>query len=239
MVKRAAEIQGRSISDFVVAAAQEAAHRTIEETHLIRLSAEDQRRFVELLLDPPKLSPALARQESPCPTDSGFDVMAEFIIEALGPDHDRSGFSCGAEALDRYFRDQVTQDMRRRATACYVAREAAGSKIAGYYTLAAGGVPLAELPAVLAKKLPRYPSVPVARLGRLAVDRAYRGRKLGGALLWDAIERSLRSEIAVFALIVDAKDDPAEAFYRHHGFVAFGSRPRQLVLPLTKLQTRG
>jgi ribosomal protein S18 acetylase RimI-like enzyme len=165
--------------------------------------------------------------------------MAEFIIEALGPGHDRSGFSCGVEALDRYFREQVTQDMRRRATACYVAREAAGSKIAGYYTLAAGGVPLAELPAALAKKLPRYPSVPVARLGRLAVDRAYRGRKLGSALLWDAIERSLRSEIAVFALIVDAKDDPAVAFYRHHGFVAFGSQPRQLVLPLTKLQTRG
>jgi len=165
--------------------------------------------------------------------------MAEFLIEALGPGHDRSGFFCGTEALDRYFREQVTQDMRRRATACYVALEAAGSKIAGYYTLAAGGVPLAAVPAALARKLPRYPSVPVARLGRLAVDQAYRGRKLGSALLWDAIERSLRSEIAVFALIVDAKDDPAEAFYRHHGFVAFGSLPKQLVLPLTKLQTRG
>src|ERR1700736_21375 len=57
VVKRAAEIQGRSLSDFVVAAAQEAAHRTIEETTLIRLSAKDQRRFVELLLDPPALAP--------------------------------------------------------------------------------------------------------------------------------------------------------------------------------------
>jgi uncharacterized protein (DUF1778 family) len=61
VVKRAAEIQGRSVSDFVVAAAQEAAHRTIEETHLIRLSVEDQRRFVDLLLNPPELSPALSR----------------------------------------------------------------------------------------------------------------------------------------------------------------------------------
>ena len=67
VVKRAAEIQGRSLSDFVVAAAQEAAHRTIEETHLIRLSAEDQRRFVELLLNPPKLSPALSRARKPMP----------------------------------------------------------------------------------------------------------------------------------------------------------------------------
>jgi uncharacterized protein (DUF1778 family) len=61
LVKRAAEIQGRSLSDFVVAAAQEAAHRTIEETSLIRLSAEDQRRFVELLLNPPELAPAMNR----------------------------------------------------------------------------------------------------------------------------------------------------------------------------------
>jgi uncharacterized protein (DUF1778 family) len=61
VVKRAAEIQGRSLSDFVVAAAQEAAHRTIEETHLIRLSVEDQRRFADLLLNPPGPSPALLR----------------------------------------------------------------------------------------------------------------------------------------------------------------------------------
>jgi uncharacterized protein (DUF1778 family) len=61
VVKRAAEIQGRSLSDFVVAAAQEAAHRTIEEASLIRLSAEEQRRFVDLLLNPPELAPAMNR----------------------------------------------------------------------------------------------------------------------------------------------------------------------------------
>src|SRR3954468_9153198 len=61
VVKRAAEMQGRSVSDFVVAAAQEAAHRTIEETHLIRVSAEEQERFVDLLLNPPDPSPALLR----------------------------------------------------------------------------------------------------------------------------------------------------------------------------------
>jgi len=61
VVKRAAELQGRSVSDFIVAAAQEAAHRTIEETSIIRLSIEDQQRFVDLLLNPPPLSPALER----------------------------------------------------------------------------------------------------------------------------------------------------------------------------------
>ena len=61
MVKHAAELQGRSVSDFVVAAAQGAAKRAIEESHIIRLAAEDQRRFVDLLLDPPALSPAMER----------------------------------------------------------------------------------------------------------------------------------------------------------------------------------
>jgi Acetyltransferase (GNAT) domain len=71
------------------------------------------------------------------------------------------------------------------------------------------------------------------------VDQAYLGRKLGSALLWDAVKRSLRSEIAVFALVVDAKDHQAEAFYRHHGFVAFGRQPRRFVLPLTGLVAEG
>jgi GNAT superfamily N-acetyltransferase len=162
-------------------------------------------------------------------------VTTRFIIEALNSNHDRKSFSCGVEALDRYFREQVTQDIRRHVTACYVAVEASTNRIAGYYTLAAGGIPLVDLPEQLVKRLPRYPTVPVARLGRLAVDQAYRGQKLGGVLLWDAITRSLRSEIAVFALVVDAKDDQAEAFYRHYGFINFGSLPRQFVLPLTNL----
>jgi uncharacterized protein (DUF1778 family) len=61
IVKRAAEIQGRSVSDFVVAATTEQARRTIEEDCVIRLSLEDQRRFVELLLNPPAPVPALER----------------------------------------------------------------------------------------------------------------------------------------------------------------------------------
>ncbi|MBS0476773.1 MAG: GNAT family N-acetyltransferase, partial [Proteobacteria bacterium] len=107
-------------------------------------------------------------------------------------------------------------------------------RIAGYYTLAAGGVPLNDLPPELTKRLPRYPSVPVARVGRLAVDRAFHGRKLGAALLADAALRAARSEVAVYALIVDAKDDAAAAFYRHHGFEHIGGKARQLFVPLQR-----
>ncbi len=156
-----------------------------------------------------------------------------YRIEGLGA-HDRAGFSSGVDALDQYFRERVTQDMRRRATACFVTADNATNKVAGYYTIAAGSVPLDDVPAQLAKRLPRYPSVPVARLGRLAVDRGHRGRKLGAALLWDAASRSARSELAVCALVVDAKDAGAEAFYVHHGFAAFGFGARKLIFSLTK-----
>ncbi|MEO7717323.1 MAG: DUF1778 domain-containing protein [Capsulimonas sp.] len=64
IVRRAAELQGRSVSDFVVAAAEALAHKTIEEAHIIRLSVEDQHRFAELLLDPPALSPAMHRAKA-------------------------------------------------------------------------------------------------------------------------------------------------------------------------------
>lgn len=159
-------------------------------------------------------------------------MTAPFPIDTLGQHHDRKSFASGVEALDRYFREQVTQDVRRRTTACYVATEAATARVVGYYTLAASSVPLGEMPEVLAKKLPRYPLVPVARLGRLAVDASFRGRQLGAMLLWDAALRSVRSELMVFALVVDAKDDQAEAFYLHHGFVKFGSLPHQLIFSL-------
>ena len=161
-------------------------------------------------------------------------MTGSFIVEPLGPSHDRTEFTCGVDALDRYFREQAGQDVRRRVTACFVAREIATNRIAGFYTLAAAGVLLAQMPARLAKRLPRYPAVPVARLGRLAVAGAHHGRKLGGALLWDAVERASRSEVAVYALVVDAKDEQAQNFYLHYDFVPFGDTPGTLILPLAK-----
>ena len=159
-------------------------------------------------------------------------MTAPFRVEVLGLAHDRGAFSCGVEALDHYHVRQASQDIRRRVSACYVAVEIASGKIAGYYTLAAGGVPLIDLPEALSKRLPRYPSIPVARIGRLAVDQTFHGKKLGGALLADAAMRATRSEVAVFALVVDAKDDTAEAFYRHHGFQVFGRGTKQLIASL-------
>ncbi|MBU6514043.1 MAG: GNAT family N-acetyltransferase [Betaproteobacteria bacterium] len=156
---------------------------------------------------------------------------APFRLAPLEPAHDRAAFRSDSEPLNRYLREQVTQDIRRRVAACFVALED-GRRIAGYYTLASASLLLADLPASTGKKLPRYPTVPAVRIGRLAVDQAFKGRGLGGALLADALDRAVRSEIAAFAMVVDAKDATAAAFYRHHGFIALPDSPLSLFLPL-------
>lgn len=82
------------------------------------------------------------------------------------------------------------------------------------------------------KKLPRYPVVPAALLGRLGVDRRHQGKGLGSALLADAIMRTVRAELGIFAIIVDAKDEMAQRFYEHFGFTLLADDKRRLCLPM-------
>jgi GNAT superfamily N-acetyltransferase len=155
-----------------------------------------------------------------------------FRFAPLGAEHDREPFRCGEEALDRYFRTQATQDIRRRIAHCFVAVEALSGQVAAYYTIAAASIPFVDLPPEEAKRLPRYPTLPAVRIGRLAVDHKFQGRGLGGALLMDATRRCIQSPPAVYTLLVDAKDDKAVAFYQHFGFRSIVDRPRTLFLPL-------
>lgn len=161
-------------------------------------------------------------------------MSAPFRILALD-NRPRDGFTCTSAALDHYFRRQVTQDMRRRVTACFIAEHRESGRIAGFYTLSAASILLDDLAPRLARRLPRYPDVPAARLGRLAVDRRFAGQRLGAALLADAVRRAAASEVTVHALIVDAKDASAAAFYRHHGLMAHPSVPGRLMAPLASL----
>jgi ribosomal protein S18 acetylase RimI-like enzyme len=165
-------------------------------------------------------------------------VKETFVIEPLAASYNRLAFSCGVEALDRYLQTQAGQNIRRRISNCFVAVPSDDNSsntttiIAGYYTLAAASIPLTDLPPEQAKRLPRYPVLPAALIGRLAVDHRYRKRSLGSALLFDAIKRAMPADPAIFALVVDAKDDAAAAFYRHFGFQFFASRPMSLFLPM-------
>ncbi len=158
-------------------------------------------------------------------------MKERFVIEPLGT-HDRSAFACGVPPLDRYLREQAAQDVKRLMASCFLAVEAATTRIAGYYTLAATSVPANDLPAELRKRLPRYPVLPAALVGRLAVDRGFHGQGLGSALLADAALRVLNGDVKAFALIVEAKDENAFAFYRHQGFHPFANRPLSLFLPI-------
>ena len=155
-----------------------------------------------------------------------------FRLQPLSDEHDRSSFACGDPALDRYLRTQATQDIRRRIASCFVAVEVATGHLAAYYTIASAGIPTTQLPPEMIKRLPRYPTLPAVRIGRLAVELKFHGRGLGGSLLADAVRRTLLAPPAVFTLLVDAKNDQAAAFYLHYGFLPLASQPRTLFLPL-------
>ena len=159
-------------------------------------------------------------------------MIPPFRLDPLSQDHDRAVLACGVNALDRYLRTQATQDIRRRVAGCFVAIEPITGRIAAYYTLSSASIPTPDLPPETIKRLPRYPSLPAVRIGRLAVDLKFRVLGLGAALLADGIRRTLQSPPAVFTLLVDAKDEAASAFYQHHGFRPLASQPRTLFLPL-------
>jgi ribosomal protein S18 acetylase RimI-like enzyme len=158
--------------------------------------------------------------------------LSTWRIEQLEKRHDRSSFDCGAEVLNEYLAKRARSEQRRRFCTCFLAIHNETDQVGGFYTLSASSIALPDLPPTVQKKLPRYPNVPVARIGRLAVDRRYQGQRLGGALIGDALQRVLNSDIASYAIIVDAKDEQAVSFYRHLGFESLRDKPDVLYLPI-------
>jgi GNAT superfamily N-acetyltransferase len=160
-----------------------------------------------------------------------------YRIESLRKNHDRALFFCGSATLDRYLLQQARQDIEKRVAAPFVLIEPPALRVLGYYTLSASLVNTNELPDTMAKKLPRYPQLPVTLLGRLAVDQNMKGKGLGQFLLLDALRRSLEAagDIAAMAILVDAKDEAAAAFYRHFSFLPLQQQPRRLFLPMNTI----
>ena len=158
-----------------------------------------------------------------------------FEIEALGPQHDRSAFSCGVEALDIYFQRQARQDAERKLAAVFVLTPD-GRTIAGFYTLSAHSILAADLPESQSRKLPRFP-LPVTLLGRMGVSERLHGQRLGQLLLMYALERSLigSRQIASWAVVVDAKAGARE-FYLKHDFIPLPSQPDRLFLPMATIE---
>ncbi|QIM63644.1 GCN5 family acetyltransferase [Pasteurellaceae bacterium Orientalotternb1] len=162
-------------------------------------------------------------------------MKAPFRIIPFDTKFDRTDFRSTSEALNHYLQAQASQDIKRRVASCFLALTST-QKIAGYYTLASTSIPLNALPDELRKKLPRYHSIPAVLMGRLAVDQNLSGQGLGSALLIDAIQRILRSEIATYALVVEAKDENAIRFYQKFGFIVFSDTPNKLFYPLNRFK---
>jgi GNAT superfamily N-acetyltransferase len=164
--------------------------------------------------------------------------QTNYRVEPLDRKHDRKAFSSGVEPLDRYLREQAGQDARKRVAAPFVLCEGNGNAVLGYYTLSALSIDVGAWPADVARNLPRYPVIPATLLGRLAVDQSLRGKGMGGHLLMDAVRRALSASRAVasVALVVDAKDDAAIAFYRRYEFIRFADMPHRLFLPMGTIE---
>ncbi len=164
---------------------------------------------------------------------------AQSVFQPLGNHHDRAAFSCGVEALDAYFQRYARQDVRSRAAAVWVLYDAAASRVAGYYTLSAFSIQPQAIPPEFLKKLPHYDPLPAILLGRLAVDSRYRGLQYGEMLLLDALRRGWEQSatIGAVAVIVDAKDDHARAFYEHYDFTRVLDDEYRLYLPMKTIES--
>ncbi|WP_376705338.1 GNAT family N-acetyltransferase [Mesorhizobium sp. ISC25] len=159
-------------------------------------------------------------------------------IEVLASQHDRDGFACGVDRLDRYLRTQASQDVRRKANGVFILVEPDKPDVVlGYYTLCATGVAHGDVPATARKHIPRYPLVSATLIGPLAVSEARQGERLGAMLLADAVRRAYASAATVGSsmLVVDAISERAAAFYEGNGFVRLPESLR-LVLPMHAIQ---
>ena len=155
-------------------------------------------------------------------------------IEPLGK-HDRAAFSCGVASLDDWFRLRAGQDEKRNVARVFVAIDDQG-RIVGFYSLSSFTLTIADLPPDYAKRLPRYDAIPAALIGRLARDEKVRGEGVGELLLADAVRRVIGAarSLAVFAIVVEATDEKAVAFYRDFGFMPFPNRPLRLFMPASE-----
>lgn len=163
------------------------------------------------------------------------------VFSLLRPDMDKAAFRCGEPALDAYMQKQASQDMKRGFATVIVAHATTSTPvthantsnpmmhdIVGFYTLSAASIVLSSLPENMARKMPRYPTVPAVRLGRLAVHEDFQGQHIGSLLLLDALRRSCQNELAWAVFLVDAKNEQVAHFYKKFLFQSFMDNTRSL-----------
>lgn len=163
-----------------------------------------------------------------------------YFTSPLEPDDAGCDFGCGQHALDDYFARHALTNDRAGISRTYVLRRGQGTParepaVLGFYTLSMASLESADAARVTTSRLPRYP-MPVALIGRLAVDRRVQGQRVGEKLLIDALRRVVDAAdlLGCLGIIVDAKDEAAERFYSKYDFkeVHAASWPHRMFLPI-------
>jgi len=158
----------------------------------------------------------------------------QLSINSLNTNHRRKAFDCGESSLNTYLQRYARQNIKNRINRVFVASPVeSGKSIVGYYTLSAGSIRADDLPPAQKQRLPNYP-IPVALLGRLAVNKQYQGQRFGTILLADAVQRVEQASqvLAVYAIVVEALNPSVAKFYQAFGFISFADQPLKLFLTL-------
>jgi GNAT superfamily N-acetyltransferase len=156
-----------------------------------------------------------------------------YIVELLGIQHDRDVFDCEENSLNEFLKKYARQNDEKGLGRTFVAVKPGDPAIIGYYTIASGAVSFDTVP----EKLPRYP-IPVAHLGRLAVDKQAKGQGVGAFLLIDALRRitQVADQMGIYAVEVYALNESAKQFYLKYGFTPLEDDPLHLYLPMKKIR---
>lgn len=150
--------------------------------------------------------------------------------ELLADHHDLNSFDSGTASLDDWLRRRARANHASGASRTYVAAD--GARVVGYYCLASGALDIAAAPGSLRRNMPD--PIPMAIIGRLAIDRGWQGKGLGAAMLQDAVLRTAQaaSILGIRGVLVHAISPEAKAFYEHYGFQATSNAPMTLVLSI-------
>ncbi|MEK7723543.1 MAG: GNAT family N-acetyltransferase [Acidobacteriota bacterium] len=159
--------------------------------------------------------------------------MLDFAIQPLSKHHNRENFDCGEESLNTFLKKFARQNNERELSKTYVAVAENGDEVLGYYTISSGSIVSDNVP----ENLPRYP-VPVAHLGRLAVDKKAKGQKLGEILLFDALKRiaAISEQLGIYAVEVVALNETAKKFYLKYGFKELADDELHLYLSIKTIK---
>ena len=167
----------------------------------------------------------------------GVSVKKPWAISLLSKHHNKANFDCGDEQLNNYLKNYAGQHTKQHMSKTFVVSPIdCIEQVLGFYAISAGHIAFEELPLKWQKKFARYP-IPIARIGRLAVNQQHQGKGIGEYLLMDALYRcaSLTEQIGLIGVVVDAKHESAKAFYKKFGFVELTHSPLTLVLPVKSI----